>query len=338
MTILTSLLQFLICAAVIVVAGTVLAKAADAIAELTGFGRLLVGSILLAGATSLPELTVDISAIRMGAPDLAVGDLFGSSLANLLILAILDLLRYSRGRMLSRQSARHALSGSVSIALTAVAGMTILIAPKLGHIEWFSVSPGLVLLCLMYIAGARIMFIDQQASKSEAEVVTDASGQQATSHGSLPKALLQFAAAAVVVLVVGPFMSHAAEQFAAATGLGRTFVGTTLVALSTSLPEFVSSLAAVRMGAFDLAIGNVFGSNAFNMLLLVPLDAIQKGPLMSLVSSGHCITCLTVICASQIAIIGQLYHVESRRRFLDPDAWLVIAFAIGGLSLVYYAQ
>jgi len=84
-------LEFLALAAVIAPAGTFLAKSADQIAEITRLGRLLVGSVLLAAATSLPELTVDISAVRQGMPDLAVGDLFGSSLMNLLILAVLDL-------------------------------------------------------------------------------------------------------------------------------------------------------------------------------------------------------------------------------------------------------
>ena len=89
----------------IVVAGTYLAKCADANAEITKFGRMLIGSVLLAGATSLPELTVDISAIRLGAPDLAIGDLLGSCLANLLILAVLDLIQRSTGGMLPRRAA-----------------------------------------------------------------------------------------------------------------------------------------------------------------------------------------------------------------------------------------
>ncbi len=91
-------LQFVLSAAVIVAAGVALTRFGDAIADLTGLGRLIVGSILLAGATSLPELTVDISAVRFGLPDLAVGDLMGSSLFNLLILAVADLAHRSRAR------------------------------------------------------------------------------------------------------------------------------------------------------------------------------------------------------------------------------------------------
>ena len=82
-------LEFLALAMVVALAGTYLARSADQIAEITRLGRLLIGSVLLAAATSLPELTVDLSAVRQGMPDLAVGDLFGSSLMNLLILASL---------------------------------------------------------------------------------------------------------------------------------------------------------------------------------------------------------------------------------------------------------
>ena len=84
-------LEFAILAGIVVAAGIVLAHFADRIADITRLGHLLVGSVLLAGATSLPELTVDITAIRLNMPDLAAGDLLGSSLMNLLILAVCDL-------------------------------------------------------------------------------------------------------------------------------------------------------------------------------------------------------------------------------------------------------
>ena len=123
-----AILQFLVAAGVIVIAGTALTRFADTIADLTKLGRLLVGSIFLAGATSLPELMVDLNAISLGLPDLAVGDLMGGSLCNLLILAVLDLSHLSKGRMLSRVSAAHALSATLSIVLTAVAAIKLSIS------------------------------------------------------------------------------------------------------------------------------------------------------------------------------------------------------------------
>lgn len=112
-------------------------------------------------------------------------------------------------------------------------------------------------------------------------------------------------------------------------------MGTTLVALSTTLPELVSSLAAVRLGAHDLAIGNLFGSNAFNMVLLVPLDLAQPGALLAQVSPTHALTCITAVLATQVALLGQLFRAERRRPLIEPDAWLVIAVVLGGLGLVY---
>ena len=85
------IIQFTGLALGVAIAGTFLARSADRIAELTGLGRLIIGSLLLAAVTSLPELTVDIAAVRAGLTDIAVGDLFGSSLMNLFILACLDL-------------------------------------------------------------------------------------------------------------------------------------------------------------------------------------------------------------------------------------------------------
>ena len=126
----SSLIVFVASAGVIVVAGVFLTRYADAIADLTGLGRLLVGSILLAGATSLPELSVDVNAILLGQPNLAVGDLLGSCLCNLLILAVLDMSHYSRGRLLSPLAAAHALSGIMTVALASVVLIALLTRPS----------------------------------------------------------------------------------------------------------------------------------------------------------------------------------------------------------------
>ena len=329
------LLQFAACAAVIIVAGTFLSKYADAIAELTGLGRLLIGSVLLAGATSLPELTVDISAVRLGAVDLAVGDLVGSSLMNLLILAMLDLSRHSRGRMLSKQGAAHALSGSVSAALTCVVAMSLLTGKSLGAHEVLGLGPAVFVVVVAYLFGLRLVYLNQRiALRSAAE--KGVSLHEPLAGMSMRKALVGFAVCAVAILLAGPFLAEAADELAEETGLGGTFVGTTLVAFSTSLPELVSSLAAVRLGAHDLAIGNVFGSNAFNMVLLAPLDAVHSGPLLAAVSASHAITCVAVVLATLVAVMGQLYQSESRTRFIEPDAWLVIVIVLGALALVYF--
>lgn len=327
-------IQFALIAMVIVVAGTILAKAGDDVAEATGWGRLLIGSVLLAGATSLPELTVDLAAVRLQMADLAVGDLLGSSLMNLLILAALDLTHHSRGRMLSRMAAAHAMSGLLSIALMTLAGLALLTTENASQWNFLEVHAGIWVIAIGYLLGVRMVFLDQRIALRAATGATEPD-DETHQPPSLVKSALRFAGAAIVILLVGPSLAETAGLIADQSGLGKTFVGTTLVALSTSLPELVASFAAIRMGSFDLAIGNVFGSNAFNMLLLVPLDAMHSGPLMMSVSSAHIVSVMAGVVATSVVLMGQLYHIEKRRLLIDPDAWLVIAVIFGGLSIVY---
>jgi cation:H+ antiporter len=331
-----ALLQFLVAAAAIIVAGTFLARYGDAIADLTGMGRLLVGSVLVAGATSLPELSVDLNAIGLGAPDLAIGDLMGSCLVNLLILAGVDMAHRSRRKMFSRESAAHALSATVSIALVAIAVLSILLAGRLPD-EFLGLGPGTWMLLAAYVGGVRLVYRDQQVSALEAKDAPQ-DVMQPAGHITLRRAAVGFAIAATVIVVAGPFLAKAAEEIAESTGLGTTFVGSTMVALSTSLPELVATIAAVRMGAPDLAIGNVFGSNAFNMALIVPLDLAQSGPLLAVVSSTHAVTGIWVILVSAVAVMGQIYNAESRRRLIEPDAMLVAALVMVAMASLYYLR
>lgn len=333
---LTALSGFLICATVIIVAGTFLTRYADALADLTGFGRLLVGSVLLAATTSLPEMTVDISAVRIGMPDMAVGDLMGSSLFNLLILAVVDTLHHSRGRMLSRASAAHALSATVSVTLMAMAGAGILLGQRAEQWTLLGVDATNIAILVVYLLGVRLVFCDQRVATEESPSRQQDVLMPAGKKISLWQALTRFSVAAAAILVAGPFMAEAAAELAALTGLGGTFIGSTLVALSTSLPELVASVAAVRMGAFDLAVGNVFGSNAFNMVLLIPLDAAyRQGSLLAAVSVNHVLTCLAAIVITSVAVAGQLYRVERRIKFIEPDAALVILLVIGSIAMLY---
>jgi cation:H+ antiporter len=331
--------QFLLLAGAVAAAGSVLARSADQIAEATGLGRLLVGSLLLAAVTSLPELSVDIAAIRSGYIDLAAGDLFGSSLMNLLILAIVDLSIRSGRKMLSREGAAHALSATLGIAVTSLAGLAIVTADKLPAAMILGMSGWSWAILLSYLFGARMIFINQRISaRLAAESQSDESGLFQGSSARKPSFLLSaiiFGAAAVVLCFAGPKLAHVAGALAEETGLGGTFVGTTLVAVTTSLPELVASLTAIRIGAIDLAIGNAFGSNAFNIVLFVPLDFLHEGSIFLSMSGAHAVTAFTVVLATAIAVLGQLYHGERRLPFIEPDAFLMLFVVLGGLFLIY---
>jgi cation:H+ antiporter len=330
-----AVLRFVASAAVIIVAGTLLTRFGDTIAGRTRLGRLLVGGILIAAATSLPEAAVDIHAVRLGNPDLAVGDLMGSSLFNLLILAIADLLHRSPHGAFSRAAAGHALSASLSILLTALAGMAIL-ARGMG-LGVGGVGLGPLLIAGMYLFGVRLIYRDQRhGAASEHAGADDDAGGDGNGRRSLLRAIVGYLACAAAILAAAPHLARSADTIAEATGLGGTFVGTTLVALSTSLPELVATLAALRIGAFDMAVGNILGSNAFNMVLLLPLELAHDGLLLEAVSPVHAFTALAAITVSSVVVMGQLYRVESRKLFIEPDALLVITLVLGTLVAVYF--
>ena len=332
--------QFLLLATAVVVAGVFLSWSADEIAARTGLGRLLIGSVLLAGATSMPELSVDIAAIRSGNSDLAVGDLLGSSLMNLLILAVLDLMHSSRGQMFSRPAAAHALSGAAGIALTSVVAIAIATERHSNWGEWCGLGGGAWFVLIGYLLSARIIFIDQRigqaiANRQEPRSRTPEEPAPNPRDKSWHKPALIFALAATATLAAGPYLSATAVEFADRAGLAKTFIGTTLVALCTSLPELVSCWAAVRIKAVDLAVGNILGSNAFNMVLIVVLDVIHPGSLLATVSVAHVVTANTAILATSVTVMGQLFLAERRRWFIEPDALMVMAIVLAGLALVF---
>lgn len=335
----SSLIQFVISAIVIVAAGTALTQFGDIISNRTKLGGMLVGSILIAGATSLPELAIDISAVRLGAHDMAAGDLVGSSIFNLLILAVMDLTRYSRGRMLSRASARHAITGGTAVVLTGIVAVFIFLGPVLGDLTIFRLGPGSIVLVAAYAMGTRLAFRGRQEPAQKRSADDDhAAVRPPVKKPGLKGAIIGFIAVAIVIVIAAPFLAKAADDIAEKTGLGGTFFGSTFVALCTSLPEVVTTFSAVRMKAFDMALGNILGSNCFNMAIFVPLDLFYAGSLLSVISPTHIYTALCVMVITSIVIMGQLYRVESKKRLIEPDALMVIALILMALTGLYFIR
>jgi cation:H+ antiporter len=319
------MLTFAAMAAVIVLAGVFLARCADRIAEALGIGRTVAGLVLLAAATSLPELTVGVNAVRIGAPDLAVGGLLGSSLMNLLILAVLDLLTRTRGRMLSIEAGAHALSATASMLITAVVLLSLLL-----DWEWtvLRIGPGSFLILLAYLFSLRLIYFDQKLTR-ELAVVSSRSGL------STRMAVLGYLVSVGAIFLAAPRLCTSAESLAELGGFGQTFFGTVFIAAVTSLPEMVTTFAAIRLGSIDMALGNIFGSNAFNMVILAMADFATPDSLLSVISKTHAITATTIILITAVATLGLLYRAEKRWWIIEPDAVLVIALVIGALVLVY---
>lgn len=329
------LLQFFLSASVIVVAGSFLTTFADKIAAKTGWGKMFVGGLLLAGATSLPELMVDLKAVQLNLPDLAVGDLLGSSLFNLLILAVLDFTFPSafKRTAFSSQNVHHSLAAVLSILLTAIAGIGI--ASKI-DLAFFGVSIFSWGIVGTYFFGLRLIYIEGNNEHSPEKNTT--SLKLVLKQRSFIGVIVGYIVAASAILFVAPFLVESADELAKISGLGHTFIGTTLVALATSLPELISTLAAFRIGSPDLALGNIFGSNAFNMILFFPLDFLFPKALFSSVQSFHSVTAFCIVGAMSIAVMGQLYRKKERSRFTEPSSEIVVVLILLFLYLLYYVK
>jgi cation:H+ antiporter len=325
----TYVLAFVASGMIVVVAGTALARYADAIAELTKVGRLWIGSVLLAGATSLPELMTDIAAVRLGAVDLAVGDLFGSSLANMLILALIDLMS-PRRQVLHSVALDHVLAASLAISLNALAAVLVIIRPTA---SFLGVGPGSIVLFLAYVAGARAVY--RHATREGAPVANAPLENRGQPALSLRRAVLGFVIASLSILAAAPAFAWSAKGIAEISGLGNTFVGTWLLGLATSLPEAVACLAAVRMGAFDLAVGNLFGSNAFNMAIFLALDIAHPTSLFAALDPAHALSGLAAVVLMSLGIAAIVYRAKRRFAMLEPGSMLILAAYCGVLALLY---
>lgn len=326
----TYVIVFCVSGAVVILAGMALARQADWIAELTGLGRLWIGSVLLAAATSLPELTTDVSAVRFDAADLAVGDLFGSSMANMLILAAVDLLP-PRGQVLRLAAFDHALVACLGISLNALGAVLVLARPEY---TFCGVSPGSALLAAIYLAGTRVLY--RHALRDSRKPESASSLNTAEAGPSLRRTLVGFLGATLAILAAAPAFAWSAKGVAAITGLGTTFVGTLLVGLSTSLPELVSSIAAVRMGAFDLAVGNLFGSNGFNMAIFLVLDLAQPGPaIFAALSANHALSALVAVMLMSLGLAAIVYRAERRLAMIEPSSLLMLVTYVLGVWLLY---
>jgi cation:H+ antiporter len=328
---------FLLSAAVIVYAGTKLSRYGDEIAKLTGLGGLWIGVVVMAGATSLPEIFTTVSAGWLNTPDLAAGNLFGAGMSNMLTLGLIDLLHRQK-RVWQQAALGHTLTAAMAMALTGLAAFFVLLNVNVTHV---GVGLGSLTLFLLYVLGMRLVFRQEDMERRQREqdvlVAQTLVKQDAVSRRvELRRAVIGFLFSALALLVAAPLLAWSAERIAEETGTSATFIGTSLVAITTSLPELVVAISAVRLGAFDLAVGNLFGSNAFNMAAFLFADlAYREGGLLSSVSSTHALTALWSILMMNIGLMGIIYRAEKRFMLIEPDSLLMIAAYVLGLWLLF---
>jgi cation:H+ antiporter len=316
---------------VIIGAGIMLAKTGDRISDVTGLGGLLIGMVLVAAATSLPEIAVAVSAIvTLDSPDLAIGNLFGSNMANMALLAMVDIAW--RGQVWHRVGAGHARTAAVAIALTSVAVLAV-IRPFEMAIGWVGIESiiifvGFVSLIAWTHRSTKPAVPAGEVSHEEAEQ-EQLSGSELMSKWVILRTirwdLAKFGLAALVILISAPVLVYAADGIGREADLGESFVGASFLAFSTSLPELATAVAAVRIGAFDLAVGSLLGSNAFNMAIIFIVDLVYtEGPVLANVHEIEAFVGVSAILLMALVLAGIVHGARTRVSRLEPGSGMTL--------------
>jgi cation:H+ antiporter len=321
MTMVLAWTKFGVCAALIGIAGPVLCRYGDIIGRKTGVSRSWVGLILLATATSLPELFTGISAVSIAnAPNIAVGDALGSCVFNLVMLVVLDAMH--RGEpMFSRMDQGHILTAGFGVILIGFAGVSLLIGRNDLNLKFFHVGVYTPIIVILYLVAMRAAFVYEH--RRPMPKAADDNDLEIT----LAMAVTRYLAAAAVVVAAGTWLPFVGLELAEVMGWRTTFVGTLFVAGATSLPELVVTISALRLGALDMAIANLLGSNLFDVLVLAIDDlAYLRGPLLSAASPAHAVTAFAAVIMSGIVIVALLFRPTTR--FHGTIGWASISLLV----------
>lgn len=330
-TLLLDIIGFLFATLIIVVTGSKLSKYGDMMADIMGWGKMFIGVILLSSVTSMPELMNGISSVVfLDAPDLAVGDIVGSCAFNILIISIMDLFYDHKKPITSVAQTGHIIAASFGIILLTFLAFTILMPTTFGTIFW--IGEFSLLFLIFYLIAIRVVFLfDKKERKNNQKENTSFSL-------TLKQVVSRFIFNALILMVAALLLPYFGERLADASGLGQSFFGTLFIAASTSLPEVIVSIAAIRIGTVDLAIGNIFGSNIFNIAILAFNDMLYtKGPILQYTSPNHIIPVLGTIIITAIGIIGIVYKEEKKWKLAIDTALIAVVYALM-MGFLYYKK
>ena len=333
---------FLIAAVFVWLAGTRLALVGDEIAERFDLTREFVGLIFLATVTELPEIVTTITAAQVGNAQLVLGNMFGGITMQTAILAVVDIFAVRYALTSWPRKPTHALLAVMLIALLSM----LLCTTFLGDIEvLFSIGLGAVLLS----AGFPLVILlqrtfDQKESWSpvdlpdeEARMKTLRSRFRARETSTTRRLIVQASIYSVLIVAAGTTLALTADLLAERTALGASFIGVTLLAAATSLPELSTTLAAARIGAYTMAISNILGSNLIMLALILPADiAYRDGPILNETTAGAQLSISAGILVTAIYAAGILIRRTPRFLGAGLDSWLVLGVYGASILALYH--
>lgn len=324
----TVLSKFAICTIVILYCGKRVARYGDAIAEKTGLGGLWIGVILVSVATSLPEMFTGVgSTVFVNAPNLTVGNLFGANTYNLLNIAILDFLNKGTP-LLSMVSTGQLLTAVLSLVPLSIAVLGILMNHQSPQISLAHVSIYSILILASYILSTRIIFRFEQRQHKIKELGKKGRAIFKYDRLSLKTACIRYVLAAIAIAGAGIWLAYIGDDLAALFNLGQNFIGSLLLGFATTLPEITVSVAALRLGARELAVANMVGSNLFNITIIFLNDLLyRKAPIFTVLTRQHIFTAFIVILMT-ITVISALIFKPKKKTRIGLSAYAIILIAI----------
>ena len=325
-------LKFVLCLVIILFAGAKLAQYGDAIAEKTGLGRIWIGLVLIAAITTMPELATSVSSVALvHSADLALGTLLGSCCFNLSILALLDIL-HSRTPVLSVASPRHVITAGWGALLIAIAAAGIIAGGRFSFLASGWVGIPSIIILILYLLGMWWIFRRERNQRLHDAPTTSPQYDKFTTR----TVCIRFALAAAAVGAAGIWLSFIGNEISETTGWGGTFVGTLFLAITTSAPELVVAVSALRLGAVDLAVADILGANMLNIAIIAPVDlAHGQESILSSVSRSHLIIASVAVMMSFLVIAGLRFR--QKRKSFRVASWyapvLIMLYILGAYVL-----
>ncbi|MCK5057434.1 MAG: hypothetical protein KAT34_12300 [Candidatus Aminicenantes bacterium] len=316
--------KFLFLLMVIYIFGTRASKNADVIAKKRGLARAFMGVVFIAMITSFPELFTGISAVTtVNSPDIAIGEILGSCIFNLLIIAIIELV--FRKRELYRLPGKiNMLPMGFSLILIALLTLGLSLQLKLSI---FNVGLFPILIFIFYFIFMRIIYLERNVEKGEAVYKKE----------NIKKEVLSFIICALAIIAVGWYLPKVGAELAEAMGWSHSFVGIVFLAFVTSFPELVVSIAAVRMGSVEMFVGNIAGSNLFNLAIILFIDIFyMKGAVLGSVSALNVPTGIIAVLMSFIIFFAVARQSTYKIfKIISINAVIIITLYFITLLIIY---
>ncbi|MFW6067209.1 MAG: sodium:calcium antiporter [Myxococcota bacterium] len=329
---------FLVATVVIAVVGTAMTRTADRLADLTGIGEALFGAVLLGGSTSLPGIITSVVTAYRGYAELSVSNAIGGIAAQTTFLAIADMAHRGINLEHAAASAANLMQGALlgtllSIPLLAMAGPAI---------DVWGIHPASPALLLAYGFGIRLVAGAKEEPlwqpQQTAETKEDEPEEELQSRAQVHRVWASFAVAAAVVAAAGFMVAQMGIAIADRTGISQTLVGGLLTAVSTSLPELVISIAAVRRGALTLAVGGIIGGNAFDVLFLAFSDvAYRDGSIYHTMTNQQVFIIALTLLLTGILLLGLLRREKHGIGNIGFESFLVLILYAAAFAVLYLA-